>query len=282
MWDFVANASVDSLDIVPDEFKGIYEQDKATGKFGISAAAKPLVDNFVGLNKRVGALTKSRSEDNAKDAARRAVLKSVTDSLTELGIEIGEDESKLGEVLKVKVGELVEANKSGKQNKIDLDKVKAEFEKRLGAEKAKFDSEIGVMQNSLTEHMLTSAASVALAEAGTVDKGVELLMPLIHKAAKVIKTEDGKYGVRIVDGDGSVRLNNKAEPMSIKDLVGEMKTTYPMAFKSDKNGGGGQQPNNARTNNGGKPPQKQMGGGQGEMTANQKIAAGLAAGLLNK
>ncbi len=284
MWDFVKNAFVDSLDAVPDEYKGLYAQDKATGKFGIADHAKGIVDGFVGLGKRLETLTKKKNDDNQKDMARRTIINSITELMTEQGWELGDDETKIGEVLKAQIGALAEANKAGKQNKIDLDKIKGDFEKRLGAEKAKFENELGVMQTSLTEHMLTSAASVALAEAGTVDKGVELLMPLIHKAAKVQKTEDGKYAVRVVDGDGNIRYNGKAEPMGVKDLVAEMKTSYPMAFKSETKGGGGNQPGAGRTPPNGKSPQQQQraaGGGE-EMSANQKIAAGLAAGLLNK
>ena len=284
MWDFVANATVDSLDTVPDEFKGLYEADKASGKFGIAAHAKGIVDNYVGMAKRYDTLAKQRKDDNQKDAARRMVLKSVTDVIGEMGWEIGDDESKLGEVLKTNLSSLVEANKAGKQNKIDLDKVKADFDKRFAAEKAKFDAELGVMQGSLTEHMLTASAVAALAEAGTVEKGVDLLMPIIHKAAKVIKTEDGKYAVRVVDADGNVRVNGKAEPMAVKELVAELKTTYPMAFKSENKGGGGQPPNAARTGAGRQSPQQKAAGAAGaeEMTGVQKIAAGLKAGLLNK
>jgi hypothetical protein len=270
-WDFVANAAVDAVEIVPEPYRGYYEEDAAAGKFVLRADIKPLAEAFTGANKKLLTLTKQKGDDNRKDAARRTIIDSVTSKLTELGVEVGDDIATLPDTIATKFGELMDQVKGGKEAKLNIEAIKSQFNKQLATELAKKDGELNTMRGSLEKYMIKSAAATALATAGTVEKGSDLLMPLIQKAVKVVKNDAGEYDVSVVDDDNNVRLNNKGEPMTIADLVTEMKTTYPIAFKSEMKPGSGTPPG------GGKKPVN--AGQRREETKSSvgKIAAGLGA-----
>lgn len=270
-WDFIANASVDVIDIVPENIRGYYEEDKAAGKYVLKPDIKPLAEAYTGANKKLKTVGLQRQEDNKKDATRRAILDQVTATLTEVGWEIGDDFTKLPEIVKTKVTELLDQVKGGKEVRTNLDAIKKDFDKRVLDVTTKKDGELAKMRGSLESYMIDSAAAQALAEAGTVEGGVDLVLPMVRKFSKVVGSEDGTYTVKVVDAEGNERLNNKAEPMNIKDLVSEMKTKYPMAFKSAAPNGGGKPPGSGKIN-AGQPPARR----EAEKSSVDKISAGLA------
>jgi hypothetical protein len=270
-WDFIANGSVDTIDLVPDAFKGYYEEDKAAGAFVLKADIKPLAEAYTGANKKLTTFGKQKKDDNTKDAARRLVIDGIAAKLAEAGIEVGDDVAKLPDIISEKFTELLGQVKGGKEAKVNLEAIKADFNKRLAAELAKKDGDLTTMRGSLEKYMVNSAAATALAEAGTVEKGAELLMPIISRSVKVVQ-EDGEYNVKVVDSDNNVRLNNRGEPMGIKDLIGELKLSHPIVFKSEAKQGGGKQPGTGKVPASGSMRQQNAG----ERTPNQKISAGLA------
>lgn len=273
-WDFIANAAVDVIDIVPENIRGYYEEDKTAGKFVLKADIKPLAEAYTGANKKLKTIGLQRQEDNKKDATRRAILDQVTSTLAEVGWEVGDDIAKLPEVVKTKVTELLDQVKGGKEVKTNLDVIKKDFDKRVLDVTTKKDLELANMRKSLETYMIDSAAASALAEAGTVEGGVDLVLPMVRKFSKVVAAEDGTYTVKVVDAENNVRLDNGGNEMSIKSLVGEMKTKYPMAFKSAAPAGGGKPPGSGKIN-AGQPPARR----EAEKSSVDKISAGLAAGL---
>lgn len=270
-WDFIANAAVDALDLVPENLRGYYQEDKANNNFVVKPDVKTLADAFTNSWKSVKTLTKKKNDDNNKDAARRTIIDGLVTKLTEAGIEVGEDHTKLGEIVSAKLTELTESLKGGKEVKTNLEAIKKQFEANMAKELGKKDSELNSMRASLEEYMINSSAMSALAAAEPVERGIELVLPQILKAAKVVRSDEGKYSVKVVDADNNERLNNKGESMTISDLVGELKTTFPMAFKSVAKGGGGKQPDSS------KRPVTPANKGNDNLTPVQKISAGLAA-----
>jgi hypothetical protein len=97
-------------------------------------------------------------------------------------------------------------------------------------------------------------------------------MPHVKAHVKVVADEAGNYGVRVVDAQGNVRFGANAQEMGIGDLVKEMKAdkTFAGAFESEAKGGTGTPPRNV-------PSNMRPGNQKGEMTPDQKMAAGLAA-----
>lgn len=268
-WDFEANATVQTVDVVPEEYRSAYVEDKANQNYKVKDEFKGIVSAYVGVNKALKSANTRKKSDNDADAARRHQLKAVIDTMTELGLEPGDDANKLGEIIKTKVTELQGAVKNGKEVKVDLDKIKADTAKTIEEIKKAALADNQAMQSTLQEYMITGAAASAMAEAKVVEKGLDFLMPHVHKATKMIKDDNGKYVVRVVDNDGNARSDGKGGFMTVAQLVSEMKTTFPMAFESPKqNGGTGVKPG------GGKVDPK-VQNQNNEKSPNQKIAAGL-------
>ena len=84
-------------------------------------------------------------------------------------------------------------------------------------------------------------ATLAIAEA----KGaVELLLPHVLKHTKVKETDDGEFETEVVDAAGALRFNAKGEPMTVRELVAEMRGSeaFARAFDGDGQSGSGKQP----------------------------------------
>lgn len=266
-WDFIENATVEAIDTVPEEHRPYYVEDKTEGKFVLKPDVVPLAQALTNSQKAIAKANLTRKEDSKKDAARRIALDGIVTALTEAGVEVEDtDVTKLPDIVKTKIAEFVEAGKSGKDNKVNIENVKKAMEGQITKLKADHASELGAMRSSLEEYLIDSVAMAELAKAGTIDSAPDLLLPKVRESVKVVKTDDGKYVPRVIDTDGTFKFNDKGVEMSVSDLVGSMKTKYPNMFKSQEKGGGG-----APTNKGTPKTQQKTDG----MNSVDKIAAGL-------
>jgi hypothetical protein len=172
------------------------------------------------------AIRESLARNNRENATNRKLLQKVRD----LGVEIddlptmlkdleelrkvsGKDEEKINAIKQ----QLIEANKK------ELDKMTAK-EKRLTA--------------ALERAMIDAEATAALA----AEKGsVELLLPHVKSCVRLVATDDG-FRVAVVDASGNERLTGtNGEPMTIKQLVAEMKSKeqFGRAFEGSGASGSG-------------------------------------------
>lgn len=278
-FDLFANASVDTIDLVPETLRGYYVEDKGAGTFNLKEDIKPLAQALSLSNKAVKELKTKKTDDNKKDANRRGLITGLMGKLTELGIDVGDDEGKLVDVVGTKIAELMDNVKNGKEVKTNIDAIRKDFDKRLATEIGKKDAVLGSMKKSLEKHMIGSAAALALSTSNVIENGVDLMMPQITKYARLVQDEEtGEYSVKVVDDQNNVRFNTKGEDLTISELVSEMKLKFPTAFKSEVKKGTGAPLNNNRPNVNTKVGKD----GADEKTAVGKIAAGLAAGLLKK
>ncbi len=115
----------------------------------------------------------------------------------------------------------------------------------MNAEKTKSTK----LRTKIDSLLVDSVAKSAIAE----EKGsIELLLPHIQRATRVV--EDGEdFKVEVIGKDGNVRIgDSKGQPMTIEELVAEMKAsdTFGRAFEGDGTTGGGKRPG---THDGGKP-----------------------------
>lgn len=221
-FNFAANPTLDSVDTVPEAFRGAYVQGE-DGKFSVRPEVAGLASAMDGLN---GALKKERDANKTlkQQPTAAAVLK-------ELG---------LGETVEAAQTSLTDLRAQiAAKAQVDPAKIKSEIEATFQTERDGFKTQLSDMEATLVEHLVGNVAKSAIAE----HKGNELfLMPHIEKAAKVVKDDaSGKYVVRVVDGDGQFRGDGKGGFMGVSDLVGEMKANklFGGAFESDQQGGGG-------------------------------------------
>lgn len=146
--------------------------------------------------------------------------------------------------------------KESEDRETDKAMKKGEYDKLLSQVVEKHKGELDLKEQriksltgSLESHLIDAEATRAIAGA----KGVpELLLPHVRASARVVE-EDGKFVVKIVDKDGNPRIGDaNGAPMSIAQLVGEMRQSevFGRAFEASGASGSGA-PNGGRAGQGG-------------------------------
>lgn len=102
-------------------------------------------------------------------------------------------------------------------------------------------SEAQKLSLQLEKQLIVSTATAALARH---EGNPALLVPIIRSQTQMVKDEDGTIKVVVLNAAGEPRVSPKGgstDPMTIEELVEEMKThpDYGMGFKSKAKGGGG-------------------------------------------
>jgi hypothetical protein len=269
-FDFTTNQTVDALDTVPEKYRGLYAEiaeGENAGKFGIIAGAAGLVSDYTGMARSAAGLRQEKKAASDESAQRRVALSSITDAVTSLGVEVGDEG--VVPAIEAYITELQDKVKGGAQMKIDLDKIKGQFDKQLTDGLAVKDTELEGMLGALRKYMVTGAANGALAK----HKGsVDLLLPHVQAQCDMVKDDNGDYVVRVKDPDGTYRINASGAFMGVDDLVVEMKTkeAFQRAFESESPGGTGSPPGGMR-----RQPQKPA---NTELSATDKIRIGLQKG----
>lgn len=205
--------TLDSLDAVDEPLRGLYEE--ADGKFKLRVEG---VEDTSGLR---SALEKERK-------AARELAKKV-----QRWEALGKSDEEIAELLrKAEDAETSEAERKG-----EWDKLRAQMnEKHEAALKAK-DETVGAMRARLNAELVDAKAVAAIAAA----KGVpELLLPHVQRHVRV----DDEFNVQVVDAKGDPRVNGKGEPLTIAELVAEMRGSevFGRAFEGSGHSGSGTPP----------------------------------------
>lgn len=218
----------DSFNAIPENLRGIYQPvDGADGTYRVPEALRPVADAITGLFQANG---KIRGEN--KELAKKGQI-----DLSGLE-DFGEDLPTIKEKVKARIEELEEAAAAGKEGKLNVDKVRQEMkaaqDKAIAEERKVQDA----LRGTVHKYLVTSGASEALAAEGGM---VELAMPFVQQQIKVME-QDGDFKAVVVDADGDPRISGgTGQPMTIRELVREMKgqEKYAPLFKSEAKGGGG-------------------------------------------
>lgn len=230
---------VDKIEDVPEAIREDYVQSQ-DGKFRLK-----LLDGFESADSVKGlksALQKER--DNAAKAARDAA------ALAEQFKGIDPDKIKAWESAQASAQEDA-AKKAG-----EWDALKKQLTESQAKDIAKKDAEIARRDAAISALMIDGEAARVVAD----EKGnATLLMPHIKMLTRVQPDANGNPRVVVVDEQGQPRINGKGDPMTIKELVAEMRTkeVFAGAFAGSGNAGG------AGSAGGGSPPGSGNGNGSG-------------------
>lgn len=256
-FDFSTNGTVDSIDKVPEQFRGVYVEDPADKKFKINPTLKGVADAITGLN------TALRAERNTTKTLKGQ--KDVSAALQE-ALQLDSVDA-----VKARIEELTA--QVAEKSKVDPAKIKADIEKAFTTKEDGYKATISKMQGTLEKYLIDSAATSALS---AVKGNVKLLLPIIRNAVAVVPDGDD-YVVRVKDPAGDYRGNGAGGFMTIEDYVKELKASsdYKVAFESDAPSGGG---NNNRQQQPSRQTQQRETQRQTQESSNptDRIAAGLA------
>jgi len=219
--------TVDTLDDVEEPSRALYVQDGDKFKLDVDG-----IEDTGGLRSALQSERKARADLEKKVKRWEGLGKSDEEIAEMLAAAAKADEDK--------------AAKAG-----EWDKLRAQMNEKHAADLRTKDEAVGKMRTSLERYLVDAAATTAIA----AEKGVPaLLLPHVQKHVKVVE-QDGEFIAQVVDAKGDPRVNGKGEPLSIADLVSEMRQSeiYGRAFEGSGNSGGGTRPGNG---GGGNPQYK--------------------------
>ena len=211
-------AILEKLDGLSDELKKEYKQ-RDDGKYVLDVTSVDGLE-LAEVSKLQSALSKER-ENNRKANEK---LKAFEDL----------DPAKARDAIR-KVEEM--ANWEPEQKvKEQIEAVKSQMMDAHGKEKAKLQDKLDKLTKSLEDAMIVSVASQELAK----EKGsVRLLMPHIKQQTR-LREADGKFVVEVIGDDGNPRLTGSdGHPMSIGELIAQMKTQDDFASAFEGTGATG-------------------------------------------
>ena len=256
MFDFGSNREVKDLAAVPETFRGFYKE-KAEGGGFILDTENPVVRGAVeALSGARTALNTARSD---LDAAKAAQI-----DLSPLK-DFGDDPTKIKTTFDAKLAELKGQIKDGTDIEKQLDSQRTEMTSTHEKEKKSLQDQINALQTQLYTELVDGETLKAV---GDTAENPKLVLPFVRERVKPIKTDAG-IAIRVLKADGEIRMSGTTGlPMTVEELVTEMRGSkdYAGLFKSEARQGSGHRPG---TGGGGSPR------GAEDMTANQKIAAGL-------
>jgi hypothetical protein len=255
---FADSKTVDSLEIVPEDFRGLYEE-TGDGKFQLTENDQ-VKSAVAALTRFQTALKAARGDAKGLEEKLKSAKPVDLSALSSYGTSVEE----ISAAINTKISELEEKAAGSKDAKLNLDKVKDELNRAHAVELEARDNRIGALKKHLETILIDNALSTEiLAQKGDV----EILLPHMRQHLQSVE-EDGKFSVFVVDSMKDRRYHG-ADPMTITHLVEEFKNNekYSKLFASEAPSGGGMHP---RAGQGKRPAPKAE-----ELTATQKIAAGL-------
>jgi len=214
---------VKSLDEVAESFRGLYEQD---GDWFYLKEYEP--EDTTGLRNALAAEKEERRK--AKEAL-----------------------DKFKDVDPEKYQQLLKTTEDAERKRLESKGAWEALEKQLIEKHQKDmesrDTRIGTLTEALNKRLVDAEATAAIAAA----KGVpQLLLPHVRASIKVSE-EDGEFLAKVVDTKGNPRIGDaKGTPMTITQLIEEMKQSevFGRAFEASGAGGSGASNQNGGSANG--------------------------------
>lgn len=255
-------AVVDDISKVAEQFRPLYEKPEGEEKFKLSS--KPEVKSAI--EALMGMQTALKAARQDAEAAKKNRV-----DLTPLK-EFGENPEEVATKIKEQIKTLQDQVAGEGKKKLDLDELRRSMAEAHGKDKERYENQIKKLTLQLEDILFKKEAIQAIA----AEKGdPELLMPLLERQKSTETLEDGSIRIAILDENKAPRysVTNPGKLMDIVERVKEMKghASYGKLFASEAPRGGGTPPGSASGRSG-----KSEGGT--ELTANQKISAGLKKG----
>ena len=235
-FEFNLDAPVENLDTVPSSFQHMFE--KTDNGFVVAEAHHGAAKVFNGLNSNLVSARKNTSSKNEEAAARRKEAQRLADGFRTLGITEFDDEEAFNTALKD-----YQANAKKGKNSADvetqLENLKSQMTTAHSKALGEKDTEVQSLESELRHLLVDSQFTSALAGAEATPLGIKALPKLVDKNIQVVRNDDGKRQVQILDDRGNIMYTAAGDPLSIPEYVKNLKDNeeYGAFFKSQIPGG---------------------------------------------
>lgn len=256
MFDFGSNREVQDLSGVPETFRGFYKEKAEGGGYVLDTENAIVRGSVEALSGARTALMTARSDLDAAKAAK-VDLSPLKD--------FGDSPEKIKAAFDDKIAKLRGQIKDGADIEQQLNSQRTEMTATHDKEKAGLQGRIDTLQTQLYTQLVDGETLKAV---GNTMENPNLLLPFVRSQVKPVEA-DGSVAIRVLTDNGEIRMSGTTGlAMTVAELVTEMQGSkeYATLFKSEVKPGSGHRPGTGGGNV----------RGSDTMTANQKIAAGLA------
>ena len=225
------DASVDSLDAVPEAYRGDYKEDTGTGKFVLD------------VNPKDGLSLTNTSELTSALGRERGLVASLNKKLAAFG-DVQPDQ--LQDQL-AKLAQLEQLDPEKEADKIAQAKVDAQVKQLVNQHKKDIQSiqdREGLYKNQLQKVLIDDAAKAAILNAGGDERTIAYMLPEVKRHLNLSETQQGVFKAEVQDSLGNPRIGDASgSAMTVSQLVEEMKAQdlWAGAFPGKNKSGGGRQ-----------------------------------------
>ena len=233
-FEFDLNNPIETLDNVPNEFQGHYEQTE--NGYVVSEGFKPIAKQINGLTSNLVKTRGKLQSTNNESAERRVKLSGFTSILD----TIEDLEDKSPEALKSYLDDLrakaSQGGKAGEDAARELTAAKQAMQAAHATELGERDTKITALSSKIRTLLVDNQLTLEL----TTAKGnPKLLSPMLSQECDVRQDDAGNDVVVILDEAGQPRYNNSGDLLSIGERVAELKADpqFQAAFQGQVKGG---------------------------------------------
>lgn len=227
-------ASVETLDAIPESLRTIYRETD-DGTFIINVDPDSAEATFAaGLKRNRDQILR----DKKKVESRLKLFGDVDpDSVQTMQDELASLREEL-DTLRARSGGKGKGGTAEDDLQAEIAKAKKAITEAKNKELEAKDTEIKERDRIIENLLITQEGTKELAAADAFN--TDLLMPHIERMTTVVR-DGGKPRAAVLDKDGEERLNASGDPMTIKELVAEMKKDpkYAPAFRGSGSSGSG-------------------------------------------
>lgn len=257
------NAVVSDINAVDEALRGFYKQDNGKYVLDVAAADGFALENTSGLKSALSSERKLREEFENKlkpydgldaAAARKALeaLQAYGDMTPDQAKEAVETAKRLSAIDPEK-----EADKRAAQLVKDREtQLTGVFNQQLADLTSKLETSQKAadgLKGQLQTLMVDNVIKDELAKLNPLDDARDAI-ELLAKQAIRPKEVDGKVVVEVVDEKGLARINTDLSPVTVSQLLAELREKRPSLFKPDQINGVGLKPNSGVTGHQGPNP----------------------------
>lgn len=240
-------AILDSIEDAPESVREHYTERDGKFVLGVEPVGGYALEDVSGLKSALG-----------KERTTREKLE--RDVIAFKDLDPAKARAALAELEELKA--LDPAKEADKIASAKFEAAKTQLLEKHNADITEREGRIKTLSGAVDGLVREQRATAAIAEA----KGaVDLLLPHVLRFTRTVE-KDGKFSVEVIDAEGNGRIaDSKGSPMTIKDLVAEMRQseTFGRAFDGDGHSGSGKQQDSP----GGLPAKGDMGGSAEERRA---------------
>lgn len=236
---------VTDIESVDENLRGFYKENNE-GE-GYILDANPIngyaVENVENLKSALG---KERTERKSFEKKYNKLSEQFKDvDLEELQSDLSSYKEKYEKLSTIdpesEAAKLAEEKIKAAEEKISkkLEQKQKEWQKLHDTEVGSREDKIKNLTSQLKNLMVDNVATNALVEAGIVQEHLELILPKVTGAMRLVESENGELTPEIIDAEGSARVRSDGQNMTVKDLIPELQDRWPSSFATDSKGGGG-------------------------------------------